>query len=190
MTSPWSCRFLPILLALAFLWSPIAQAVEVDEPAPSFSVQDLEGNTHALDQLNGTVVLLFFFSPENPFCVTHAPQLEEDIWGDFSWHNFQIMGINVGPQEVEAVEKFLTATNVEFPLIHEGAPVGEAYQVRVNTYVVIDGQGIVRYISSGSGAQAYNGDEIHDAVSGALENVLPPKEATWGRIKTLFEEGS
>ena len=48
---------------------------------------------------------------------------------------------------------------------------------------------IVRYISSGAGAQAYNGDEIHAAVSGALESVLPPKEATWGRIKTLFEEG-
>ena len=41
---------------------------------------------------------------------------------------------------------------------------------------------------TGSGGQAYNAEALRAAVTAALEGVLPPKEATWGRIKTLFEK--
>lgn len=190
MTSPWRCsfRFFLFLLVLALFWSPVAQAVEVNKPAPPFSVQDLNGNTYDLNEVRGTVVLLFFFSPNDPFCVTDAPKLQDDIWSEFSWHNFKILGINVGPQEVEEVTAFRKATGVDFPLIPAGGEMGGDYQVEENTFIVVDGEGIIRYVSGGTGARAYNEDEIRSAVSGALENVLPPKEATWGRIKTLFEE--
>jgi peroxiredoxin len=176
-----------LLAYLALGVSSSAFAVKVDEPAPQFSARDLEGGKFDLAEMGGTIFLLFFMSPHNPYCVSLAPDLERAIWKEYSWHNFQLLGINVGPPQITDLEAFRNATGVTFPLIPAGQSIGDEFGMGVNSFAVVDGRGIVRYVSVGVGSQAYDETALKQAVSDALEGVVPPKEATWGRIKTLFE---
>ncbi|MBU1701650.1 MAG: peroxiredoxin family protein [Candidatus Eisenbacteria bacterium] len=180
----------PLALALLILplLFPIQGVLGLDagDPAPYFVVEDLDGNVYNLVQLEDTVVLLFFFDPSDPYCVTIAPQLEQAIWQTFAWHDFKVLGLNIGDPALEIVENFRDATGVTFPLIADASAIGQDYGMRSNSFVLVDGLEIVRYVASGSGA--YSESELKEAVSNSLEGVAPPKEATWGRIKNLFGE--
>ncbi|MBD3336527.1 MAG: redoxin domain-containing protein [Candidatus Eisenbacteria bacterium] len=181
-----ACFGIAVLAAALIMGAGAAAAVEVGDSAPDFFVTDLDGRSYSLSSLEDTVILLFFYSPGDPYCVTVAPQLESAIWQSFSWHNFQLLGINVGTQERSDVIDFRDATNVTFPLIVEGADVGGSYAMGSNSFVLIDSREEVAYVAAGGG-NVYNESELQDAVSSALEGVAPPKEATWGRIKRLFD---
>jgi peroxiredoxin len=174
------------LLGLLLLPLQGTPALDVGDPAPYFVVEDLEGYVYNLVQFEDTVVLLFFFDPSDPYCVTIAPQLEQAIWQTYAWHDFKLLGLNVGDPEPEHCEDFRDATGVTFPLIADGSAVGQDYGMDSNSFVLVDGIETVRYVASGAGA--YDESELKEAVSTALEGVAPPKEATWGRIKTLFGE--
>jgi hypothetical protein len=67
-------RYLPLAAALlAFTATPAllsAKAV-VGQPAPDFSLTDIDGKTHRLSDLKGKTVVLEWVNPECPFVVRH-----------------------------------------------------------------------------------------------------------------------
>ena len=67
-----STRNLFLLAALAAL-SPMAQAkvAEVGQPAPDFTLADIDGNTHSLSEYKGKIVVLEWVNPECPFVQKH-----------------------------------------------------------------------------------------------------------------------
>jgi peroxiredoxin len=180
-----------VVVAVVLLLTSIgpARSVDVGEPAPPFHVEDLDGTIFDSSELQGTVLLLFFLDPTNPYCVAEAPQIEAEIWQAFSWHNFQLLGIHTGVADRDAMLAFRQATGVTFPLVPDGEAVAQAYGTPANSFVLVDAQGVVRYVSLGPGPEGCDMDAMKEAVTLALEGVSPPKESTWGRIKKLFEEG-
>lgn len=55
------------------------QNLQVGQQAPSFSVQSLEGETVSLDQLQGKVVLLTFWSTRCAICHSEIPKLNQVV---------------------------------------------------------------------------------------------------------------
>lgn len=55
------------------------QNLQVGQQAPSFSVQSLEGETVSLDQLQGKVVVLTFWSTRCAICHSEIPKLNQVV---------------------------------------------------------------------------------------------------------------
>jgi peroxiredoxin len=58
-------------LAAAFAVNPARAGVEVGQPAPNFSLTDLDGKTHTLSDYKGKIVVLEWVNPECPIVVNH-----------------------------------------------------------------------------------------------------------------------
>ena len=50
-----------VIALLLVLFNAPAQAIEVGDTAPDFTLEEVAGDTIALSSLNGRVVLLYFF---------------------------------------------------------------------------------------------------------------------------------
>lgn len=65
-------RFLLVGAAVSALFlSAQAAAPAVGQPAPNFTLTDIEGKTHSLSDYRGKVVVLEWVNPECPFVVKH-----------------------------------------------------------------------------------------------------------------------
>lgn len=74
-------RFLAGLILLFALCAVASaqQNLQVGQQAPSFSVQSIEGETVALDQLQGKVVVLTFWSTRCAICHSEIPKLNQVV---------------------------------------------------------------------------------------------------------------
>ncbi|HUJ44021.1 MAG TPA: thioredoxin family protein [Opitutaceae bacterium] len=78
------------LAALGAACSAGAQAkvAEVGQPAPDFTLTDIDGNTHSLAEYKGKIVVLEWVNPECPFVQKHynktgnIPRLQKTYTGD------------------------------------------------------------------------------------------------------------
>lgn len=66
---------IPALLRLAAVFSAVAAAayaaLEVGQPAPDFTLQDIHGQVHSLSSYKGKTVVLEWVNPECPFVQKH-----------------------------------------------------------------------------------------------------------------------
>jgi peroxiredoxin len=63
--------FLLTALGSALSLGAQAKVAEVGQPAPDFTLTDIEGNTHSLSEYKGKVVVLEWVNPECPFVQKH-----------------------------------------------------------------------------------------------------------------------
>ena len=75
---------------------------------------------------------------------------------------------------------------IQFPLLQEGKDVASSYNLAYNSFVVVDGGGIVRYVSAGPSGSAYDENAIDSAIRQAMQDANADKNATWGKIKNLY----
>jgi glutathione peroxidase-family protein len=59
------------LAACAFLAAAVLHAASVGQPAPAFTLTDIEGKTHSLSDFRGKTVVLEWVNQECPFVVKH-----------------------------------------------------------------------------------------------------------------------
>ncbi|TVS14686.1 MAG: TlpA family protein disulfide reductase [Gammaproteobacteria bacterium] len=139
------------LLLAAALFAVAAQAggPKVGSPAPDFTLESRSGGTVALSDLKGEVVLLNFWATWCPPCRQEMPLLDQ-IYGRYEALGFTLLGVNV-EQDSNLADRFLADVPVSFPiLLDPQEQVSKLYQVpAMPTTVIIDRQGIVRYIHYG-----------------------------------------
>jgi len=66
--------FLPVLILSLIFSMPVFAAVENNQPAPDFSLTDVDGNTHSLSEFEGKFVVLEWVNHDCPFVKKHYDQ--------------------------------------------------------------------------------------------------------------------
>lgn len=123
--------------------------LDVETPAPDFSLQDQNGNTVTLSDLQGQPVVLYFYPrADTPGCTKQACSFR-DSWEQYQEHNITVLGISNDP--VENLRNFAEDYDLPFTLLSdENGEVatkyesygdieigGETYDIALrNTYVI------------------------------------------------------
>ncbi|MBN1566481.1 MAG: redoxin domain-containing protein [Acidobacteria bacterium] len=141
------------LITLAGCTQPpaeVEQAVQVGLKAPAFTLPDLSGQQVTLDQFKGKVVMLEFWATWCGPCRMTMP-LMESIQKEFG-DNLILLTINL-QEPMDVVRDYVRAENVHSRvLLDEEGSVGLLYGTdSIPLQILIDKQGIVRFIQAGFG---------------------------------------
>jgi peroxiredoxin len=124
--------------------------LRVDEPAPPFTLTDIDGTVIALDSMRErNAILIEFWATWCPPCRTvlatlrdMAPMLQEQ--------NVEVLSVNQG-ETLETVRSFVVKQRVPFRVLldPEGLVATRYYVTSLPTMVLVDKGGIVRWIHVG-----------------------------------------
>ncbi len=103
------------LLALFAAAAALAGGPEVGSMAPSFRLQDQNGEWHQLEDYRGQWVALYFYPKDNtPGCTTQACEFRDNIFA-FREAGAVILGVSV--DDVESHKKFAEEHGLPFTLL-------------------------------------------------------------------------
>jgi peroxiredoxin len=143
------CLFL-VLLAVPAL-SPAGMEgmkIPVGDPAPDFTLKDLDGKEHTLSSFKGKkVVMLDFWATWCNICKREMPILES-VYKEYREKGVEFFGIALD-EKVKLIKKIIADKGVTYPiLIDSGAKVAtEVYRLAgpIPLKVVVDCEGVIRY---------------------------------------------
>ena len=143
-----------VLAAALLAAAPALAAATVGKAAPAFSLQDLDGNRHALADYKGKVVVLEWINPNCPVSERHAREetmvrLHEQH-GDVVW-----LAVNsTNPDSRDFVppaehREWAAGHGIEYTILYDqSGDVGRAYGAQTTPHM---------YIVDAAGKLAYNG---------------------------------
>lgn len=173
-----------------------SKAAEVGQPAPGFTLKDLDGETYSLADLKGKTVVLEWFNPGCPYVVgayeggplaTMVAEAQEKgvVW----------LAINSGApgkqgHGVEVNREARSSWSMPHPiLLDEDGAVGRSYGAKVTPHMyVINPEGVLTYAGALDNAPRNKVPEsghiafTHDAITATLagEPVRASKTQAWG----------
>jgi hypothetical protein len=95
-------KLIPALVAFATLAVAARATIEVGQPAPDFTLTDINGQTHSLSAYKGRIVVLEWNNPDCPFVKKHYDS-----------------------GNIPSLQKTATADGIVWLTINSGAPGGE-----------------------------------------------------------------
>jgi thioredoxin-dependent peroxiredoxin len=129
--------------------------LEVGKPAPQFTLQDQDGNQLALQDLQGSPVVIYFYPKDDtPGCTTQACGIR-DQWSEFEAAGAVVLGIS--PDDVASHARFATKYDLPHRLLADpdrtaidayGAwgtkkMYGKEYEGVIRSTVLVDREGTV-----------------------------------------------
>jgi peroxiredoxin/YHS domain-containing protein len=101
-------------------------------PAPGFAIKNLTGETVALENYRGKVVLLDFWATWCKPCVKSMPALQK-LHDRFATKNFSVLGISIDENAKKVVAPFLKKHKITYPILFDAEEnsAWEAYKVKV-----------------------------------------------------------
>ena len=124
-------------------------AADGSQFAPKFSLSDLQGQTHDLQDSEGRTRLLYFFAPWCHVCALSAPNLEHlrSLSPDES---LSIMMVALSYEDIAEVEQFVAQHELSIPVLLGNDDQIADYRIRgFPTYYVVDAAGQLRHRSVG-----------------------------------------
>jgi len=121
-----------------------AQGVEVGNLAPDFQLQNLDGQTVSLGNLQGKPVLINFWATWCGPCRSEMPYIQE-IYEGWSEEELVVLAINIGESSSKA-EEFMQSYNLSFTvLLDTRQDVAQRYNITgIPTTFFIDKDGIIQ----------------------------------------------
>jgi peroxiredoxin len=115
------------------------------KPAPSFTLQDLNGKTVSLSDFKGKVVVLDFWATWCPPCVKEIPHFIE-LHEQYKDKGFAMVGISLDSEGISVVKSFTRKYRVNYPILMTDGQVDKAYGdiTSIPTTFVIDSAGNIR----------------------------------------------
>lgn len=112
------------------------------QPAPAFSLADLNGKTIDNQHLQGKVTFINFWFPSCPGCVNEMPKVIK-MAHDYQGKNFQVLGISQPFDPIESVRNYTSTRQLPFTVMYDAdGAVGKAFGTQVYpTSVLINKQG-------------------------------------------------
>ncbi len=143
----------PILLAALLATAAPALAADVGQPAPDFSLQDLDGKTHRLSDYKGKIVVLEWFNPGCPYVVaSHTKGSLVDAAARAGKRGVVWLAVNSGApgkqgHGVEVNRAAAKEWSMSYPiLVDEAGSVGKAYGATNTPHMfVVDTAGTLVY---------------------------------------------
>jgi thiol-disulfide isomerase/thioredoxin len=143
-------KHLLIPVLIASLISLTAQATEVGQAAPQFTLPTLQKNQPvAFKQFAGKVVYLDFWASWCVPCRTSFPLLDK-LYAKLKAQGFEVVAVNLDEGKAKA-DKFLQEFQVNFTVLRdEKGEWADKYVVEsMPTSFIIDRQGVVQHIHHG-----------------------------------------
>jgi thiol-disulfide isomerase/thioredoxin len=141
---------------------PLDATVEVGRSAPAFALSDLDGKQVSLGDFKGKVVLLDFWATWCGPCRLGMPVLEK-LQLEHP-NDFTLLAVNIG-ETPDTVTPYVERQKIQarIPLDVQGC-VAAAYQaISIPRQVLIDKEGIVRFIRDGYHSQL--GEELWSEIT-------------------------
>ncbi len=128
---------------MLLLKGEVASQALVGRPAPPIAGIDISGDNFDLASLKGNVVLVVFFTTDNPVISRWLPRLNR-MYDEFYDSGLRIVGVCIDPKP-DNVNAFVSGRSILWPVIYDGdMTIQKAYLVaRDPKSYVIDGKGIV-----------------------------------------------
>jgi len=92
--------------------------------------------------------------------------VEDSIMQKFNGGDVAVAGIDIWNSSDAEIDSFITATGATFPIAKNGASTGNAYGVIANSMVVIDQNGVVRFVQQ-LGTSTVTFSQMRQTVGGA-----------------------
>ena len=113
----------------------------------------------------------------------------ERIWQDYRASGaFRALALDCGNGGTSALQSFIERTGTTFPVLRDAAFVQRLYAVPYENYVVVDREGIVRYVSvwddSYTGPGRFNDVHLRAVIEEYLVVGVEPQ--SWTGIKELY----
>jgi peroxiredoxin len=159
-----SVLFISILLlsAIAYSYTDGTALAEMPTniPAPDFTLQDIDGNTHRLSDYRGKVVVINFWATWCPPCREEMPAMQR-AWEIIQKEDMVMLGINLGEDE-DTIFAFTANYPVEFPLLmdEDSSATREWPVAGLPTTYIVDPDGNVAFRAVGG--RAWDAPEILD----------------------------
>lgn len=138
-------------------------------PAPDFTLEDMDGETHSLSELRGQVVMVNFWATWCPPCREEMPSMEE-IYQALGGKGFQVLAVNQW-ETPDQVFPYMGQLDVypSFPVLFDrDSSVADAYGVKgLPTTVLVDKQGRVVYRAVGG--RNFNHPEVRALIERLIE---------------------
>jgi peroxiredoxin len=133
-----------VLLINGCAASPESSEAVVGELAPSFQLQDFDGQSVALGNLRGKPLLLNFWATRCPPCRSEMPYIQQ-VYDEWSGKELVVLAINIGESSAK-VKEFMQSYGLSFPvLLDTNEKVAQVYNIRyIPTTFFIDGDGIIQ----------------------------------------------
>jgi len=126
--------------------SPTApvEGIQVGNQAPDFQLQNLDGQTVSLGNLQGKPVLINFWATWCSPCVSEMPYIQE-IYEEWADKGLVVVAINLGESSSKA-EEFMQSYNLSFTvLLDTKKDVAQKYSIQyIPTTFFIDKDGIIQ----------------------------------------------
>jgi cytochrome c biogenesis protein CcmG/thiol:disulfide interchange protein DsbE len=116
----------------------------IGEPAPDFTLPDLDGESVSLSDLKGSPVVINFWNTGCTYCIKEMPYLEE-VYEENQDSGLVLLTINIG-QTASTAEDFLNNNNIDLPVLldSDGAVTQRYGMPGIPTTFFIDKDGILR----------------------------------------------
>jgi len=123
---------------------------QVGNLAPDFQLDNLEGQTVSLSDLQGKPVLINFWATWCPPCRAEMPYLEE-VYREWSGKGVVLLAINIGETSSQ-VKEFLQSHSLSLPvLLDTGQNVARRYNIQyIPTTFFIDKDGTIQIVKVGA----------------------------------------
>lgn len=163
-----------LLMAAANTALPARAEFPAGKPAPAFTLKKLDGKSLSLSQFKGKVVFLDFWMPACPPCEVEAPHLQQ-LHKKYYGHGLRVIGATQTDPAPALVRAFVRRHKITYPMVMDSSmKVGARYRLEAHpTGVLIDRNGVVRYVHSGF----LKGEEkqIEAAIRAVLSGRAVPK---------------
>lgn len=143
----------PLFLVAAFLWGTMsAHAAQVDGPAPSFTLKNINNESKSLSDYRGKVVLVNFWASWCAPCQQELPELSR-LAAEYGRQKLVVIAINVDQDSKAALrflsQKGLTRTRMEILKDPTSRVIKRYDPPAMPTSYLIDRNGRIRVIYSG-----------------------------------------
>ncbi len=107
------------------------------EPAPAFTLRDLDGHAYKLAEHTGKTVLLFFFAPWCTVCKSNVADLN-DLMEKIDPQTTTVLSVALGYENREEVIGFHKRYKVTFPVLLGNKRIQQDYRVSAfpTTYII------------------------------------------------------
>ncbi len=138
--------------------------------APALAVTTLQGEKYSLDAMAGKVVVIDFWATWCPPCVESVPELKE-LLRKYPREKVSLISISADDDE-EKWKAFIAKKQMDWPHYRdEDGAIEEAFAVHAfPTYLVIDGDGIIRQRIEGADQQRSVASQIAPTVEKILKS--------------------
>ena len=120
------------------------KGTQINNLAPDFQLQSLDGQTISLSDLRGKPVLINFWASWCPPCREEMPYLQE-IYEEWTDKGLVVLAINIGESSYTA-EEFIQSYNLSFTvLLDTEQDIAQRYNITgIPTTLFIDKDGIIQ----------------------------------------------